>query len=42
MRYILVIEFNGYNIYYDNKLGAFIRVDSDYYGTLLSSYGCSI
>ena len=42
MRYILVMEFSGYNIYYDNKLCAFIRVDGDYYGTLLSSFGCSI
>ena len=42
MRYILVMELSGYNIYYDNKLHAFIRVDCDYYGTLLSAYGCSI
>jgi len=42
MRYILVMEFSGYSIYYDNKLRAFIRVNSDYYGALLGSFGCSI
>ena len=42
MRYILVMQLSGYNIYYDNKLHGFIRVDCDYYGTLLSSFGCSI
>ena len=36
------MQLSGYNIYYDNKLHAFIRVDCDYYGTLLSSFGCSI
>ena len=42
MRYVLVMQLSGYNIYYDNKIRGFIRVDSDYYGTLLSSFGCSI
>ena len=42
MRYVLVMQLSGYSIYYDNVLRAFVRVNSDYYGTLLSAYGCSI
>ena len=42
MRYVLVMQLSGYSIYYDNVLNAFVRVNGDYYGALLSSFGCSI